>query len=800
MIGVLRMLAILCTALASPGDLCAAGRPNVLLITIDACRPANLGAYGYDRDTSPALDALSRDGVVLEQAISSSSWTTPGLLSVLTGLWAPTHGVDVRGRSLRAGTATLASLLRKAGYAAPDILYLSSLPNFRNLGLTASYTDRDRYLPDGDQVLFKALEAYQDSTFFLYYHYRNVHLPFNPSPPYDRMFTPDNYDRSGLISDKVAVIKRDVTIPVGSVLFGPEDQEWITGLYDGQIREMDDTFFGPLVATLKRLGLYDSTLVIVTADHGEELLDHGFVGHPSTSFKGSAYDELLRIPLIMVCPSLLPASHRVATQVQNVDIMPTVLDLLDLAQEPTAQGRSLLPLIMGEASDERPAFTETTPGGYQATPEMMKTRIRAMRTSDWKLIHTLGPGVDRYELYDLAHDPEEKHDLAGRQVEVLAAMRAELHRWALGAQAEPAMPEPKRGVSRLPSEPVRVLFPADGDSIRYVDVGKAISIKWTGPSDRDYTIEYLVGEGSYRIEGEMTVTGASAQYGPYTEEMWNMLALYNPWSFRVRVDEVPRLSSPWTRFRIVPTASGPTPGRFMLAAAYGAFLWSEAWLLVAGLATACGLLVMRVGDIPLVWIVSGALTLAIAAGICQDQLRRLGRVRALRWSVVVAYTGVVYLTLPAMPQIWGAVWRLTKGRVDYVSSIVLAIAAAGLLIYLVARCRRLLPFVLIPAVAVCYLYVLSQLQLTPAERFHLTEYGVLSWIVFRALRVDMPGTPAYLTGVLISGLLGVGDEAIQWLLPMRVFEWKDIGLNVFSSAMGMVLVALVVYSRPGRKA
>ncbi|MDP6775942.1 MAG: sulfatase-like hydrolase/transferase, partial [Candidatus Latescibacteria bacterium] len=178
-----------------------AQKPNVLLITVDTFRPDHIGVYGYGRNTTPALDRLAEDGVVFTDAISSSSWTTPGLLSGLTGLWAPTHGVDVRGKALRKGTPTMATLLREAGYAAPDILYLSSLPNFQNLGLTATYPERDRYLPSGDEVLFKALEAYQDSTFFLYYHYRNLHLPYNPTPPYDRMFTPRGFDRSGFVRD-----------------------------------------------------------------------------------------------------------------------------------------------------------------------------------------------------------------------------------------------------------------------------------------------------------------------------------------------------------------------------------------------------------------------------------------------------------------------------------------------------------------------------------------------------------------------------------------------------------------------
>ena len=108
----------------------------MLLVTVDTFRPDHLSGYGYARPTSPYLDSLAADGALFEQAISSSSWTTPGLVSVLTGLWAPTHGVDVRGKSLRLGTPTLATELARAGYATPDILYLSSIPNLQNLGLT----------------------------------------------------------------------------------------------------------------------------------------------------------------------------------------------------------------------------------------------------------------------------------------------------------------------------------------------------------------------------------------------------------------------------------------------------------------------------------------------------------------------------------------------------------------------------------------------------------------------------------------------------------------------------------------
>ena len=765
---------------------------NVLLITVDTFRPDHVGAFGHDRKTTPALDGLAGDGVVFTNAISSSSWTTPGLLSGLTGLWAPTHGVDVRGKALRKGTPTMATLLRKAGYAAPDILYLSSLPNFQNLGLTPSYADRDRFLPSGDEVLFKALEAYQDSTFFLYYHYRNLHLPYNPTSPYDRMFTPRGFDRSGFVKDKVDVVRRNVTVPLGSVVLSEADRGWIVGLYDGSVREMDEAFFGPLVDTLKRLGLYEKTLTIVTADHGEELMDHGFIGHPSTSFKGSVYDEVIRIPLVITCPSLLPGGRTVGAQVRVVDVLPTVLDLLGRRIPASLPGRSLVEHIEGERVDDLPAFVETTPGGYQATPEMMKTRIRAMRLPPWKLIHTQGPGADRYELFDLGSDPEERRDVAGSHPEVVDRMRAELHRWVLGAQ--PASMDPPiapRTQAAALAAPIDVLFPADGDTFLYADVGKAVSVRWTGPEEAAYTIEYRVGEGNYNVKGSMGVPGTSHQYGPYTEEMWNMLCLYNPWAFRVTIKGQPEVSSPWVRFVLMPTEQTAAPGWSIVARVALVFWWHEATLLVTGIGAGLLQLLGLLSGFSAVDLVSAGLGIAIVAGLLQPRAARLGPERVRAWGAVALYTGFIYATLSVMPRVWGALWSHTQGRIDYIGTMVAVLVGLALCLYLVLRCRRALPFLLVPPVGALYAILLVNLGRSPAERLHLAEYGLLSLLLFLALRIDMPQRRAYLWGWVIAAVLGTVDEGIQWLLPNRVFELKDIGLNILCSGLGMLVVALL---------
>ena len=565
--------------LALPARALGRDLPNVLLITVDTFRHDRLSCAGYGRETTPNLDRIASEGVLFTQAISSSSWTTPGLMSVLTGLYAPTHGVDARDRSLRPDAPTLPRLLKPLGYASPDICYLTVIPNFAGLGFDA-YARRDSLLTSGDEVLFRCLEDYRGQRFFIYYHYRDLHLPYNPAPPYDRLFAPEGFDPAKLPDVKRRAVTEDVMIPFGHVTFEEGDREWITGLYDGEVRQMDERFFGRLEETLVRLGLKERTLLIVTADHGEELLDHGFVGHASTSLKGTSYDEVIRIPLILRYPGGLAGGRQVTEQVQNIDVAPTVLDLLRAEAPEALQGQSLLPLIRGEAGwRERPAFCETTPGGYQAPPEMLKTRVRSMRTPEWKFIRTTGPSGDEVELYHLKEDPGERRSVVAEYPDVAREMRAELERWVEKAGPHSPAPSPVngRGVASAASRgeglksttqdsglvvaPVRILSPAEGETLRFETAQGTIAPRWTGDSTAAYAAEYSVGEGAHHLEGEIPAQGSAPRYGPFGETMWNTLAFYNPWRFRVRRSGDPKGWSAWRTFFVAPLskASPPSP-------------------------------------------------------------------------------------------------------------------------------------------------------------------------------------------------------------------------------------------------
>jgi VanZ family protein len=190
-------------------------------------------------------------------------------------------------------------------------------------------------------------------------------------------------------------------------------------------------------------------------------------------------------------------------------------------------------------------------------------------------------------------------------------------------------------------------------------------------------------------------------------------------------------------------------------------------------------------------LVSAGLGIAILAGLLQPCAARLGPERVRRWGAVLLYMGFIYATLPVMPRVWGALWGYTQGRVDYVGIMVAIVAGLALLVYLILRCRRPAPFLLVPPVAAVYALLLANLGRSPAERLHLAEYGLLSLLMFLALRIDMPRRRAYLWGWSIASAAGALDEGIQWLLPNRVFELKDIGLNIVCSGLGMLVVALL---------
>jgi arylsulfatase A-like enzyme len=393
--------------LAPPGE--AGERPPVLVILIDALRADHVGADGYDRPTTPALDALAADGVLFRQAISHSTFTKSSIASLFTGRYPYQHGVywgswretpeSITSDLLRPQETTLAERLRQRGYLTAAWVQNSHLRAFMGFAQGfVHYRDQQGPVTRINRLFRRWLDRAGRYPFFVYLHYIDLHDPYQPPPPYDTMFGPPADAYAGVdLAEWGAYLE---AVRRGEVELSPEQLAAMQVLYDGQLRFIDDQI-GLLLADLKRRGLYEKSLIVVTADHGDGFGEHGFIAHSTVP-----YEELVRVPLIVKLPGERFAGRKVEAPVGLVDVLPTVLQVAG-APPPGDEvaGCSLLPLIeQGEAGWD-PVCSEAVieiaeEGAYP---------IVAVRTARYKYIHhEKRPD----ELYDLTADPGEHHNLA----------------------------------------------------------------------------------------------------------------------------------------------------------------------------------------------------------------------------------------------------------------------------------------------------------------------------------------------------------------------------------------------------
>jgi len=801
--------------------------PNIILITVDTFRPDRLGFYnggrlGEGRGVSAHLDTLSSEGVFFRQAFTTSAWTTPGLISIHTSLHAPVHGVDVRGRSLDPAVTTLAEALTVGGYRAPGIFFLEDMPNFKNLGMDETFSGRDRYLRDGDEVLFHWLEnevGDDERPFFAYYHYRDLHQPYAPGAPYEEPYLQEvfgsSYNPFGwlartIASEKMALVQREIMLVAELVDFDSSDRDWVRALYDAQIRRMDEQFFKRLRSTLAHTGLGDNTLVLISADHGEALLDHGLIGHVSTFKQGRLYDELIRIPLIAWFPGILPAGRIIDDPVQCIDLMPTVLELAGIEVPQQVQGRSLLPLIAGEPGwPSRAVFCETSGGGYTADARQYAHRTRAVRTEDWKLIRSIPvEGLPTEELYALDVDPQESNNVVDENPAIADSLRLLLQSWSLQSQTRRVLFGLTSSVvpqtlvlqnlirQTTASDPPQIVYPQPGDTLGYAGADQTIQLRWTGDSAASYVIEYSVGEGNYHLTGELPVVGSEPAYGPFHSTFWNSLVLYNPWHFRVRyADAAADSASPWVTFNLAVTDAGndssETLGTTLLLTAM-LVRQGATEVVNLGIGLVHGLLELGVwlSQLPAAdlsaWLLIGAI---IAAALWPRIRAAIGFEHCRAWGLVLAYIALVYGTLGVFPAIWDRLTLLTAGSVKHLGTAVAVCTIIWLLGTVMGRVRlqRPTPYVVLGLVGLAYACLLTELSRFPAERLHLLEYGLMSYLILRALQLDFDNGRAYAFSLALTTIVGLGDETVQWALPQRYFELKDVGLNAISALLALLL-------------
>jgi arylsulfatase A-like enzyme len=369
----------------------------VVLVSIDTLRPDHLGAYGYERATSPNLDALARDGVLFESAWAPSPWTLPSHASMLTGLSPYRHGAVARDDGIRPDVPLLAETLREHGYATVGMVsapFVSSRHGFdRGFdGFTEATRRRGNRKTFHADVLRTVRELPREP-FFLFVHYFDVHAPYDPPAEFDR-FRKDPSTPRTRRDGRVSQLQR--LAASGKIELDSARRDRLIDLYDGGILAMDDKL-GELLAAV-RARTRGHVVVLVTSDHGEEFLEHGGLMHTRT-----LYDEVLRVPLV-VAGAGVRRGARVGDMVSLLDVTPTVLSLAGVAPE-GLEGRSLHDVLARDGArvpDPRPLALLTLAHDHSVA-------LRGMRTPGTKLILDLQHG--KGELYDLREDPKESVDL-----------------------------------------------------------------------------------------------------------------------------------------------------------------------------------------------------------------------------------------------------------------------------------------------------------------------------------------------------------------------------------------------------
>lgn len=417
------MFIIVCLGIYSDIFYNSKPKPSVLLITIDALRPDHLGCYGYKRKTSPNIDTIAKEGVTFTQAISQASVTVVSLASILTSTYPTRHGIihqdlDIRNDfTCRSITEILKSRNYRTAIFLPDQATIA-IPEWTDKGVDYRFIYPHHQGKSGYSLLtqkaMKWIKKDLKSSFFVWIHYRGVHTPYTPPPPYNRLFVNDEfYDAR----KKAPLVDNPVVwggIFPKANLDNIQEVDYYIAQYDGAIKYVD-YWIGELVRSLKTNGLYENTVVIISADHGEALGEHNlYFGHGNTM-----YDELLKVPLIIKFPKGVFANKSFKMQVRSVDIMPTVLKYLDLRIPKYTDGESLLPVIKEES-------------GYKARLSFSKTgKMNAVRSEEWKLIsYDDRPGY--YELYNLKQDPGELHSLYTKGKSVFKEFKDELEKCSSG--------------------------------------------------------------------------------------------------------------------------------------------------------------------------------------------------------------------------------------------------------------------------------------------------------------------------------------------------------------------------------
>ena len=476
----------------------------VFLICLDAVRPDHLGCYGYGAGTSPAIDALAGEGFVFEDAVSQAPWTTPSIATILTSTFPSQHGAR----------RTEGSRVPYSGVASSFVETLGNL-GFQTALFTGGIAIKDK-VPGSELVAssLKWLKQNLGSKCCIVIHDYETHGPYIAAPSCVEELDPGYKGPFKLRFGEMEVLRKARVGRLSEVLnLSGADLKHIKALYDCQIIDADAAV-GALVDSLAAWDRLDRSMIMVFSDHGEEFLEHGSIDHGQT-----VYEESIRVPLVIFCPSLGMKPVRIKEQVGLIDLAPTIFDALRIEKPAAFEGISLLPLMSRRSKVVRETVRPCgIPAGCLVAESIARrSEKKALRCPPWKLIYD--PFYGSGELYDISADPgetlnliDERPDVASMLTDTLLVMRKFYPGgWCIAWRGEPSTSAEVKGridvdanlIEAVPhdffpgvdAETDSVVTADDWRSVRFVTPvapgWKGIEIRMEGPARATADVRFL---------------------------------------------------------------------------------------------------------------------------------------------------------------------------------------------------------------------------------------------------------------------------------------------------------------------
>jgi arylsulfatase A-like enzyme len=435
-------------------------KPNTVLIMIDALRADRLNCYGYGPETSPHIDALAADAILFETCITQASWTKPSTATLLTSMYPSSHQAIYKPDMLPDPVVSIAEMLSGEGYFClgfannanitpmfnfgqgfdhysylrPDYFFFSPESGFQLTGYNQLRLIRERFISQKKYVqhyyqdarvvndhVISWLEDLRRGRFFVFIHYMEPHDPYFIHP------------YNGVGYARVSDPNPD-----------PSMAGRLSEVYDGEVRHVDEAV-GRLCGWLKEAGLYDQTLIVLTADHGQEFHEHGGWWHGTT-----LYEEQIHVPLVVKLPGGKQAGQTDPRLVRILDIAPTILTLAGIPPHASMQGKSFMGTMGQEWTGAEDVFSEEDHEGNV---------VHSLRTPTWKLMtaNRNNPrGLPPVSLFHLAEDPGESDNLAADHQDLVELMAARLEERKSVARGE-AVPRQEREIDEATLERLRSL-------------------------------------------------------------------------------------------------------------------------------------------------------------------------------------------------------------------------------------------------------------------------------------------------------------------------------------------------------